>query len=133
MDDAVKQQLVKFLETLNTGVEKGGDFVLEQAPLVAQEIVTYGRAWNTGLAIVLAITPLVILLFALRYARRVLAWTEGNCDRQFGVFFPMVFVAVGMAGMLIGACCECEKACRAWFMPRVYLVQEVAQLIKDVK
>ncbi len=62
MNDEVKKQLEQLLIHMLDLAKQGENFVIEQAPLLAQEIIMYGRFSSTfwfGLGIVLFLSSLV--------------------------------------------------------------------------
>src|SRR5690349_9161534 len=70
MDEELKKRLLDYMDTLDSAVREGGDFVLEQAPLVVQEFITYTRATQSGYLL------LAVAIFAVQFPviKRIRKW-----------------------------------------------------------
>ena len=108
-------------------IEQGADFIAEQAPLVAQEVLFIGRLQYTGGACV-TIAACFILVVVCR--RLVMTMVRGNmvCDEaayMLGVLLSgigaFVTSSVGINATL--------AALTAWFAPRVYILEQLKGLL----
>jgi len=108
------QELIEFIKA-------GTEVVGEQAPLVAQEIVMYGRASNT-----LYVIGSLIVLFAW-YKALVWAWndeTSSNWEAPVTIFGVVIIVFA-----LLGFCASISSAIMAWFAPRLYVLDTIKDFI----
>ena len=129
---ALTNEAARLLEDLRLLLEKGGQFVLEQAPPLAREIVTYGRVANTtSLAICLTIVA-VCLHFWFKRVPKILSDKEklSHCGELYGRHVAQM-IAHGLFGVVFSilAFCEMFDAIKAWFAPRLYLLEYVGRLI----
>lgn len=125
-DDRLKESLVEVIDWLKVGAEQSKDFVIEQAPMVAQEYVAW-TFWEAviGLAVCLLLAPLACLAFAIT-----IRWMR---DDEFGD--PSGFVGAIITGMLaigvfIGAYANATTAIKATVAPRVVIIEKIATLTK---
>ena len=133
MNEEAKKKLSEFLTKALDAAEKGGDFILEQAPLVAQEAVAYGRAFHTSAVVVGVLVLVVGGIVGYRLVRRGLAaLSEDNMSD--GGFFSVLsgivtlFFSLGMGVVQVnGHMSECLMA---WFAPRLYLIEYAKELVK---
>lgn len=126
MNEEAKKQLMEFATKLLQGLEKGGDFVAEQAPLVVQEIVAYGRASSTVAAVLLVAATVAWVWFVWR---RVYPWFDDGgpySGREFGfsaACIPIVALPLATAFAI-------HSAILAWFAPRLYVIAYLREFIK---
>lgn len=115
---------------MQTMVGKAGDFALEQLPDIAMQYVMYGRA----MSLVYLIVGLVVAGAFLKYAHW--AWKnpwnhctydrkqvrdEGNIE---AIFITTIVGAVIAMGTLL------SFDVLVWFAPKVWLIKEMAVLLK---
>lgn len=118
-----EQQAVEMLQWLKELVEKGGDFVMQQAPPLAAEIVTYGRVTNS--LAVLALIPAAILLKL--YIPRIGKAIDEDDDGLVVVKMALVIV-VGILGVGLFVA-NLDQFLKAWFAPRLYLIDYLGKLL----
>ena len=127
MNPEIETQIVESWDAISAWAQKGGDFVAEQAPLVAWEIVAYGRAINTALFALCVIAMIAIVVIWWRVKSR---FGEGDIDDCLDTMvpltialcvpaFPLVFVAVSSSDNML----------KSWFAPRLYVLEYVADLV----
>jgi hypothetical protein len=136
MNEQLKEQLVKFLGAILTGIEKGADFAIEQAPLVVQEYVAWQRVTTT----VWLILGIIGLAAALRvFFWRTLPGFQGLWDKDRNGYVPdaayvpyivqsiicaiLAFVTPFMIGDNITPCLK------AWFAPRILVIEWIKSLL----
>ena len=129
MKDELQLKMVEILTAIQVGVGKSADFALEQLPDIAQQYVLYGRVWHTASVLwwlaILASSVWVALRFGFlsKKVNRWDKWTDGR-------------VAAAMSGT--GAALitsyillwEFRAAMLVWFAPKVWLLKEVAGLVR---
>lgn len=129
MKEELQGKLVEILTSIQTAAGKASDFALEQLPDIAQSYVTYGRV--SSLAGVLIGTA--VLIGVLLFARWLWALNKAAGYRNepigLNVFGGMTaaFVAVFGAVLLISSL---NTALLVWFAPKVWLLKEIATLLK---
>lgn len=107
-------------------------FAVEQAPLLAQEIVRYGIWWHGGLACVFAVSFLmaaVVFLWAIRGTVKN-KWTgDGQwCVKDayiIGCALSGVWMVIGLSVTLA------EMSCllKALLAPRLYIIEQISGLL----
>ena len=120
---ALSDQTAKLLEDLRTMLEKGGQFVLEQAPPLAREVVAFGRATET-MYVVLAIAGLTLAIYKL--AKNGKRWFDASDDAPHGGFLLFVPMTIVSALTFLFSINDCLMA---WAAPRLYLLKYVAHAI----
>jgi len=127
MDENTKKQLNEFLLKLINGAEKAGDFAIEQAPLVAQEVVAYGQATSTAIVVIFVI----LVLACFRYVPRGIAKLDDSDDATLATHLPVViglpFVTLMFA---MFASNHFDDFFKSWFAPRLYLIEYIRDAIK---
>lgn len=119
-----REEITNVLPTLISRLEKAEDFVLEQTPIVVQELL----AWNftlslTMFCLTLLIGPTVCYLF-LGPIRR----AEDRRDHDGG---PMSFTA-GVLGVVLTLLLLCGNLTwlKITIAPRVWLLEYASELVK---
>lgn len=114
------EALNKFLKMLVDGLEKGTDFVAEQAPLVIQELITWKRFWFTSQSIFFLITTTFVVVLASKVLRAKEKWDDGW----------YVFCSLGSVPSFIGLASSVYWASMVWFAPRLYVVTYIMEMTK---
>lgn len=123
---SAQEEAAKLLEDLRLMLERGGQFVMEQAPPLAREIVLFGRVFETFLVV----SSLLVLVIAVVWARaRFGAWTvwSGEHDSPHIGFFLTIIPSVVSALVFL---LSVEGAIIAWFAPRLYVINHIAEMLK---
>lgn len=130
MNEKLQQEIAAWLETMRAGIEAAGNFAIEQAPLVIQEKIAWGRAFET---IWLAV-GIIAVLALLYYSRRVWSWGLKNSDESDGFsVFVSVLYSIGSIIVFTAAMEQLNLALQVWLAPRIYIIEWLANLVKDVK
>jgi hypothetical protein len=124
MNEQLQSQLAAILGSIHTGVAKASDFAMAELPSIAQQYVMYGRAAIT-LGVVLG---LVAFFAAYKLAR------FGASKNEYGEETEQILgiggaVAAGFIGLVL-LTINTSQALLVWFAPKVWLLKELAQLIK---
>lgn len=128
MNDELYKRLEQYLDTLEEGISQGVNFALEQAPLVVQEFILYHRLWETTCLVVLMAFAVMFFMFL----RRQCLVTEGlsaKCEQDaryatlavIGLAFSFAWMAFAMSIV--------PAFLKAWFAPRVLLLEEIGRLL----
>jgi hypothetical protein len=140
MKEELQTKLVEILGSIQAAAGKAGDFALSQLPDIAQSYVAYGRMSSAfGVVMTLGVVAIAVALFirGLKVFRadRVEGMSSGQFymkyDRLrndgFGYFFPAAIV--GALGLL-AFCASVQGALLVWIAPKVWLLKEIAGLLK---
>jgi hypothetical protein len=117
MNEQLQNEIAAWLQQLRSGA----DFVIEQAPLVVQEKVLYGRIEAAGL-VVGGIVTLCAGIWLLRRAER---WFSRD-DNPFGY----VGGITGTAGGAVWVLFSVIEGSKPWFAPRLYVAEWLAGLLR---
>lgn len=117
MNEQLQSKLVDILAAIQEAARAGGDFAMAQLPDIAQSYVAYGRV--SAVAAVLA--GLLVIGTALVVGLRVHDRSEG-----------MVWIPVGAvaAPALLALYDASQSAIFVWVAPKVWLLKEIAGLVK---
>lgn len=121
MKEELQSKLVEILTSIQTAAGKASDFAMEQLPDIAQGYVAYGRAYTT--------TVVVLCLMALAIIAAACYRLEKKADpayRGLPLFIsalcsilPLGFLVANFGAMFL-----------VWFAPKVWLLKEIAGLLK---
>jgi hypothetical protein len=128
--------------SVGSAVSKATDFAVEGGKAVAQEIpeiafqyVAFGRAYNTGLILLGLAFFIGFFMIAYRYGFKNVQNAENDFADQWAG--QRIFaVATGLLGMTVGfiiTMAHLKEFLLVWFAPKVWLIMELVQLIKQVK
>jgi hypothetical protein len=134
MKEELQGKLVEILTSIQTAAGKASDFAMEQLPDIAQSYVLYGRVVETAefaipfsLVVVFAWALLAKVVFANDWIQED-GYNKGNWPDSritacaaLGTMLPilMLVTAVNFAQFAM-----------VWFSPKVWLLKEIAALIK---
>jgi hypothetical protein len=126
VNEQLQQQLAEYLKAIATTAEKGAGFVIEQAPLVVQEKIAYGRVVETA-TLVAALAGAVALYRFTRWS-----WTQAVADDFDNplYFLGGIVGAVGVTVAAIGSVGQFNAVAMVWFAPRLYILEWALSLIK---
>jgi hypothetical protein len=121
MNEELQKSLGQILDWCN----QGGDFVKEQAPLYAQELISF-YILERSLAIAFILIFMAAMLYSIRFLpkkvdRKVDGYLADNDARSFAIG-GMLFVFVTLAICLFSSACDIAKAKMA---PRVLIVEHI--------
>lgn len=127
MDPALQQQLAEYLKAFLASAKQGAAFVTEQAPLVVQEKIVYGRAVETAL-LVIAIGAIVGCVKVFRWGW---AYESNNWADDSG---PAAWISslVGGALLSIWATYQLTVVAQVWFAPRLYILEWAMSMTRTV-
>lgn len=134
MKDELQGKMVEILSSIQTATGKASDFALTQLPDVAQSYVAFGRVSSLIYlsAWVLASVVTVLLLTYMwrnpRYSEY--SWDEGKNVRSDNNQFALVFWSTLFFATVINIFFALNSAALVWFAPKVWLLKELAGLIK---
>jgi len=131
LNEKLQDSATKILTWVEAGVEKGGDFVAEQTPLVAQEYITLMRFQSMFYCL---LSVLALLCFA-TIIYKILRWYSANNgpeDRNGEPVVFSVFVCGIAQALFVAAFCSNFPTClKAWVAPRVLLLEKLSDLLSQ--
>lgn len=114
MEKELQGKLVEILSSIQAATGKATDFAMEQLPDIAQSYVMYGRAsslfWLVGAS--------ACVYFAVK--------GRAKAMKAFDDFLAWIGAAIAAVVAIASA----HEAFLAWFAPKVWLLKELAQLVK---
>lgn len=128
MNEEIKQRLLTYLDSVEGSIEKAVDFTSDQVPLYVQELCHYGAVSNAIPAVLILAAWLGLFIVAV--AVNVAARNE-KADDRWGCFGLTLFAfVVGSAFCGLGICKCGAEAYKAAYCPRVYVVEQIHELVK---
>jgi hypothetical protein len=131
MKEELQGKLVEILTSIQAVAGKASDFAMAELPDIAQSYVVYGRA--VGLFwVVFGIALIAVGLLGLRHAR---AYTDGQDRTYMDSFLRFMYAdyAAAVLACIFGAVqlvLSVNQAALVWLAPKVWLLKEIATLIK---
>lgn len=129
MNEQLQAKLVEILSGIQSAVKAAGDFALEQLPDIAYQYIAYGRAYYTFLTILAIVGIAIGLWLFIRKAiygeqrDRSYSWSDNRSAALaggIGLIFVSFFIFVANVSNTI----------MVWFAPKIWLIKEIAALIK---
>lgn len=117
MEKELQGKLVEILSSIQAATGTAADFAMDQLPDIAQSYVIYGRIW-------LALAALICSLIAVIAFKATAKWFEPSDGMS--VF---ISVLVGVPAS-ITAICFLRDLILVWAAPKVWLLKELAELVK---
>lgn len=132
MKEELQTKLVEILGSIQTAAGKAGDFAMTQLPDIAQQYVFYGRAVML-VACVLLLAVVIGSAFGIRYTlrhKRIQSdgYYKGQTTEAWDAQLRACWVVT--AGASIVLCVVILTNLMVWFAPKVWLLKEIAGLIK---
>ncbi len=119
MNEQLQAKLVEILAGIQASTKTAGDFAMEQLPDIAQQYVMYGRAIHT-FGMLYAPLVAVTLFF---YRRQI-----GHALGEYA--WPVAVLMAGGVSSVIALLINTGPFFLVWFAPKVWLLKELASLIK---
>lgn len=125
MDPKVNEQLAELLAFVKKGAEATTDFAVEQAPLVAREIVAW-TFWEALAGCFFGVLCAAAALWCGKLARR---WA--NC-RDVGeeIMFPVVGAAAAGIVSVVVLTVNAPNAIKAAVAPRLVIIDYIGKITK---
>jgi hypothetical protein len=128
MTDAATET-ARLLEDLRIMLEKGGEFVLAQAPPLAHEIILWGRVWNTTGALFVAVV-LVLMIRSMRGTTKAITAELDDYNTVLPVHAIVSIVkGIVVAILMVGMFDLARSAIMAWCAPRLFVLDYVLNRI----
>jgi hypothetical protein len=128
MKEELQGKLVEILTSIQTAAGRASDFAMAELPDIAQSYVAFGRVYETLMVSVCTLVMVGIAVATVKFFRLALR-PEGVLDDMpapFAFFFgglaaviPAILLAVHLQPFLL-----------VWFAPKVWLLKEIAGMLK---
>ena len=132
MNEQLQSKLVEILSGIQSATKAAGDFALSQLPEIAQSYVMFGRVRTVAISAALLLFGAALLgLARWAYAH---PWNTSNYDfeksqkRSESNYLVMVFA--GIPGSIFVMLSVLTFDLLVWFAPKVWLLKELASLVK---
>jgi hypothetical protein len=126
MNPELQKELATWLMNLREAADAGASFVLEQAPLIVQEKVAYGRVMHTASVVAFLLLAVAATYVALRFYK---AGQEDDWENILHVLGFML-AAIAVPASFASAIESFGPCVMAWFAPRLYVLEWLAGIVK---
>ena len=125
MNEEIQQRITKYLDAIEASAQGAGDFVSEQAPMVAQEYLAW-VFWSSALgAVGLMVAGVTGLVFSVLFLKQFLK------NKEF-IEHPeamLTAIPIIIAGLAVGVGLQnAGTALKVSVAPRVVLLEKVSEL-----
>ncbi|MAT51534.1 MAG: hypothetical protein CMK32_10165 [Porticoccaceae bacterium] len=121
MDEEIKQRINGYLDAVESAANDAGGFVMDQAPLVAQEYVSW-MFWSGMLLFLTCLFAILVLVFV-----PIWKWKAIKENQMEPIIIAPLMVAVMLVTpAMIGG----SQALKASVAPRVILLEKAADMVK---
>jgi hypothetical protein len=128
MNEDVQKKLMDYLESLESVANKTGDFAIEQAPLVAKEIITW-ELWSHafGALSALAVIALCVLVSKRLYKNA----TKDGCDIMDSPIAPPLIFVMSIIGAIASFAFvfDVSKVIKTQVAPRLIIIEKLAEFM----
>lgn len=135
MDNQIEDLMLEGGEELLSWLRTSGEFAVEQAPLLAEEIVWYGIFYNGSILLFTLVSFVLCVSLSYRMGRHKDAWPEmkhgGHNIGPRGGFclgFAAIAFVVAVAFLAGGTTGVLPDFCKALVAPRLYIIEQIAGL-----
>lgn len=125
MNEQLQNKAVEILTAMQTATEKAGSFATEQLPDIAQSYIVYGRA-STSLYMVLALLCFMCVGLLIKFTYTRSKGKDFIMEEWLGTWIlSLILLSVGT-----GLLAHLNDFLLVWFAPKVWLIKELATLLK---
>ena len=115
------------MKEISAWVEGAKDFVVEQAPLICQEIVARGTV-NAIIWLISWIILFGVAGYLMFYSKKKRLSAHGDEEDGYTILF--VFTIMGLFGFFVGIMYQTYMICYIRLCPRLYVLEELAKIVK---
>ena len=129
MSEELQKRMMDYLDSLESTVQQGSGFLVEQAPLVCQEYVDWVFWSGVLLAVPCAACAILLFAFAAWAARKAIKSKEADSQWWLAMALLVLFgLTIGVPSVLgVG------DAVKASVAPRVVVLEKLAELSRAVR
>jgi hypothetical protein len=132
MDEQLQSKLIEIITSIQTAIKTASDFAIEQLPDIAIQYVLYGRvktAFITAFMLFVSAALFSGFLWAYKNPWNISSYAyEKNLKRSDSNILVMIFTVLLASTVL--ACAIFSFDWLVWFAPKVWLLKELAGLIR---
>lgn len=130
MNEQMQQEILKYLQTFQSGVEKAGTFTAEQAPLVIQEFIRWEIFGNLFIGIILSLFGYYFVKLYVRLYKQneKKSYDERNDDIGLMGVFGGIFILTIFTGVI----CVFSHTLKAIVAPRIVIIEKISELTNGV-
>lgn len=133
MPDSVKnileQKALESIEEVQKWVSVTKDFVIEQSPLVVQEMISWAIAQHTFGIVLSFLLILVPLALYYRYSSKFYVWYEDKVFEHPGPLFSVLGFLASIIIPFIMLCIDTYCLLFVLVAPRLFVIGELARLV----
>lgn len=132
MNEQIQQEILKYLQAFEVGVEQAGTFTAEQVPLVVQEFIRW-QIWGNLLEVLyFGLSLFICYKLFLKLKKDLLEFVVKNKYTSGAevLYIPLTIVALIFAIFFF---CALSSAAKALVAPRVVVIEKISELTKGVK
>jgi len=128
----LQDKLTEVIGNIQTQVSNAATFAWDQMSDIAVSYVHFGMAYNTTVLLLWAIVAAVATKITLKYGYFSTAsgpyggWADSKIS-------AVVFGTIASGGSILGAFLSVKPFLLVWFAPKVWLLQELADMVRNVK
>ena len=126
MNQETEQNINATLKWVAETADESKGFVLEQAPLYAQEVVAWAFIQGAIMACTMWVFTLATLVIAYKIYK---AGKKADYDQSM-IMFGSGLVGVVAAVLFMGGACGVKKMLKAKYAPRVLIVEHIRGVVK---
>ena len=128
MNAETDKQIAEILKKGLEAAEKSGNFVIEQAPDLVKQLITY-KTVETSICVLIEITLMYLIVIYFKYLHKKnnedSSFIEGNSFHIGGMLISLV-VAIFM---FIAFIADISNLIQLIFAPKIYLLEYIAKLL----
>ena len=130
MDEKIQSALADILKLLTDGAQAVGTAAQAEVPVLVQEILLY-RFWEAVVWGTIALTPVVLLSFAIRalWRWKKLPTNQHDADAHAAAIFGALVLSVILVVVSVAAIAQFMTAVKITVAPRLYLLEQVKTLV----
>lgn len=129
MDEALKERLIRYLDSVEGKVDKAIDFTAEQTPLYVQELCQYGAVQHAVPIVASAVGSLIVLVLLVIVFIGTRSCADKD-DRAFVRFFTSFAAAMIWLGCFLCIAVEAPNLYKCMYCPRVYVVEQISEMVR---
>jgi hypothetical protein len=127
MNEQLQTKLVEILGNIQSATKSAGDFALSQLPDLAQSYILYGRVVET-FTVLTSLLVFILSCWLLFLCISKFYFAEGGDIDLQGMGIVLTLIS-GSISFIVGLC-NLSSLFLVWLAPKVWLIKELATLIK---
>ena len=130
INEEVKVKMLQYLESLESVMKSGTDFVADQMPLVLQEYIVYNRCYSTVVVVMSII--MIIIAYKMFDNGLKLGSTNARDLELYAIAYIMFGAIFGIVSFII-FCHNFDTMLKSWAAPRLLVLTQISELVKAIK